>query len=104
VFLATDKKYGRMVIPDGLARSARGTLVNDFEVGQTEILVKPDYDFYLSMRPGMPPIAEPTWHYCQVFGIDYTEKGGIGGKWQSKTDENSITSHWKHSALSRCDG
>jgi len=63
VFMARDKKYGRMVIPDGLARSARGTLVNDFAVGQKEILVKPDFDFYLGMKPGMPPIAQPTWHY-----------------------------------------
>jgi hypothetical protein len=63
VFMATDQRYGRNVIPDGLARSARGTLLNDFAVGQTEILVKPDFDFYLSMKPGMPPIAEPTWHY-----------------------------------------
>ena len=63
VFMARDKKFGCMVVPDGLARSARGTLVNDFEVGQKEILVKPDYDFYLGMKPGMPPIAQPTWHY-----------------------------------------
>lgn len=63
VFMATDKKFGSMVVPDGLARSARGTLVHDFEVGQKEILVKPDYDFYLGMKPGMPPIGDPTWHY-----------------------------------------
>lgn len=63
VFMATDQKYGRMVVPDGLAKSARGTLVNDFAVGQQEILVKPDYDFYLSMKPGLPPIADPPWGY-----------------------------------------
>ncbi len=66
VFMATDKKYGRGVVPDGLARSARGTLVNDFAVGQKEILVKPDFNFYLSMKPGLPPIASPPWGYTAL--------------------------------------
>lgn len=67
VFMATDTKYGRGVVPDGLARSARGALVNDFEAGQKEILVKPDFDFYLSMKPGLPPVAAPTtWRYTAL--------------------------------------
>lgn len=62
IFLATDKKYGRTVLPDGLAKSARGTLVSDFAAGQKTIVVKPDYDFYPGMKPGMPPyMIPPPW-------------------------------------------
>ena len=58
---SNDSKYGLGVMPDDLAKSARGTLVKDITEDQTTILVKPDLDFYPWMKPGMPPFARPLW-------------------------------------------
>ncbi len=57
LILLTDSDYGRGVIDDDLGRSARGTLLQDVPAdatGQT-ILVQPDLDYYLGMKPGMLP-------------------------------------------------
>jgi hypothetical protein len=35
-------------------------LVNDFDVEQKTVLIKPDYNFYLGMKPGMLPIETPN--------------------------------------------
>jgi len=71
-----DPDYGRGVVHEELAKSARGTLLQDVpaEAKGLTILVEPDWDYYLGMKEGMLPfydinkLPEPR---------DYN--GGLGG-------------------------
>ena len=57
---ADDPYYGKNNMHDGLARSARGTLVNSVAAGETTLIVQPDLDLYLGMKEGMLPFIQPT--------------------------------------------
>jgi hypothetical protein len=53
-----DIKFGPQYKPDGLVRSARGTLVNDVAGNQKTLLVEPDLSLYPWLKPGMPPFTK----------------------------------------------
>ena len=76
-----DPKYGRFVQHEGLARSARGTLVNNVTSSDTTLLVEPNLDFYIGMKAGMlPHYTQPPWG---------TTNSGLGNSFPPYYESNS---------------
>jgi hypothetical protein len=77
---ADDPKYGRLAQPDGLARSARGTLLKDVTKDERTLLVKPDLSLWPGLKPGMLPHYQfPPWG---------TSNGGLGNAFPPYYESN----------------